>query len=165
MPCEFCGGRAEELGRTQRFVWIGCNDCHRSWKDAIDAVAGSPLIGPATATALNRRPGFSARHGFLLAAVAVAIAFGVRLAVKPLIGNASPFLVFTPALMVAAFHGGPAAGALATVLSALLESHFFLRTLGEPVSSAISGGRDHDGMISAIIHWAGFRPWRRRPTG
>ena len=131
MPCEFCGGRAEELGRTQRFVWIGCNDCHRSWKDAIDAVAGSP-IEPATATALNRRPGFSARNGFLLAAVAVAVAFGVRLAVKPLIGNASPFLVFTPALMVAAFHGGPAAGALATVLSALLGSHFFLRTLGEP---------------------------------
>jgi len=35
-------------------------------------------------------------------------------------------------LMVAAFYGGPAAGALATVLSALLGSHFFLRSLGEP---------------------------------
>jgi signal transduction histidine kinase len=134
VPCEFCGGRAEELGRTERFVWIGCGDCHRSWKNAVDAVAGSPVIGPATApaTALNRRPGLSAGHGFVLAAVAVAVAFGVRLAVKPLIGNASPFLVFTPALMVAAFYGGPAAGALATVLSALLGSHFFLRTIGEP---------------------------------
>ena len=135
MPCEFCGGRAEELGRTQRFVWLGCSDCHRSWKGAVDAVAGSPSMGPAPATATpapwHRRHDFSARHGFLLAAIVVAVAFAVRLALKPLIGNASPFLVFTPALMVAAFYGGPAPGALATVLSALLGSHFFLRALGE----------------------------------
>jgi K+-sensing histidine kinase KdpD len=89
---------------------------------------------PATATAApwHRRHDFSARHGFLLATIVVAVAFAVRLALKPLIGNASPFLVFTPALMVAAFYGGPAPGALATVLSALLGSHFFLRALGEP---------------------------------
>jgi hypothetical protein len=33
------------------------------------------------------------------------------------------------------------------------------------VSSAFSGRRGREGMISAIIHWAGSRPWRRQPTG
>ena len=51
-------------------------------------------------------------------------------------------------------------GTLASEQSTLMD-----RTLEPSVSSAISGGRGHDGMISAIIHWAGFRPWRRRPTG
>jgi signal transduction histidine kinase len=61
----------------------------------------------------------------------VSLAFTVRLALKPVIGEASPFLLFTPAVMLAAFYGGPAAGLLATGLGAVLGSHFFLRTLGE----------------------------------
>lgn len=89
-------------------------------------------MGPAPARARHPRRGRSLLKGFVLAAIVVGLAFGVRLAVTPLIGTASPFLVFTPALMVAAFYGGPAAGALATVLSALLGSQFFLRRLGEP---------------------------------
>jgi signal transduction histidine kinase/ActR/RegA family two-component response regulator len=71
--------------------------------------------------------------GSLLTIGAVSLAFTVRLALKPIIGEASPFLVFTPAVMLAAFYGGPAAGLLATGLSAVLGSHFFLQALGETV--------------------------------
>jgi signal transduction histidine kinase len=133
MRCEFCRGHAEEFARTQKYVWLGCRDCHHSWRDGVDAaVAGSPSMASAHGTTLNSKRGLSTVNGFLLAAIVVAVAFGIRLAAKPLLGNASPFLVFTPALMVAAFYGGPVAGALATLLSTLLGSHFFLRTLGEP---------------------------------
>ena len=61
-----------------------------------------------------------------IALLAVLLAFIVRLALRPFIGEASPFLLFAPAVMIAAFAAGPAAGALATVLSAALGSHFFL---------------------------------------
>jgi signal transduction histidine kinase/ActR/RegA family two-component response regulator len=48
-------------------------------------------------------------------------------------GDASPFLMFTPAVMIAAFYGGPVAGVFATLASAFLGSHFFLPAIGEPV--------------------------------
>jgi signal transduction histidine kinase/CheY-like chemotaxis protein len=54
------------------------------------------------------------------------------LALKPLIGDASPFLLFTPAVMVAAWFGGVGPAVLATSSGAVLGNHFFLRTIGEP---------------------------------
>jgi signal transduction histidine kinase/ActR/RegA family two-component response regulator len=71
-------------------------------------------------------------RAYALAIIAVAIAFAARLLLKPFIVDASPFLLFTPAVMIAAFFVGPSGGVVATVLSAVLGSRFFLRTLGEP---------------------------------
>jgi signal transduction histidine kinase len=62
---------------------------------------------------------------------AIAIAFVARSSLQPVLGPASPFLLFTPAVAVAAHYGGTAAGALATGVSAYLGTHFFLRA-GEP---------------------------------
>lgn len=132
MSCEICGGRADELARTRKYIWLGCHDCHRTWRDDIRGAV--PVLG---AGATSREPQHFARavsiiRGCLLTVGAVALAFGLRSVLRPAIGNASPFLVFTPAVMVTAFYAGPAAGVFATISSALLGSHFFLRTLGEP---------------------------------
>jgi signal transduction histidine kinase len=54
------------------------------------------------------------------------------MATKPLIGNASPFLFFTPAVMVAAWFGGIGPAILATGVGAELGNYFFLRTMAEP---------------------------------
>jgi signal transduction histidine kinase len=72
------------------------------------------------------------QRGLFIAAFGVLLAFGVRIALRPLIGSASPFLMFTPAVAIAALYGGGFSGALATAASAILGSHFFLRALGEP---------------------------------
>lgn len=71
-------------------------------------------------------------RGGLILSLAVGLAFAARLGLKPFIGAASPFLLFTPAVMIASFFVGPTAGAAATIASAILGSHFFLQTLGEP---------------------------------
>ncbi|MGE5245867.1 MAG: ATP-binding protein [Betaproteobacteria bacterium] len=128
MPCEFCGGRAEELARTRTHVWLGCRDCHRSWKDQ---ARGAPAPAPPAAAGTPRGAARVVR-GLFLAVAAVGLAFVLRLALKPFIGDSSPFIVFTPAVMVAAFYGGGASGALATGLSAFFGGRFFLQALGEP---------------------------------
>ena len=69
---------------------------------------------------------------YVTAGAAIALAFSVRLALKPLIGNASPFLLFTPAVLVAAAYGGIGPAIFATVAGAVLGNHFFLRVIGEP---------------------------------
>jgi K+-sensing histidine kinase KdpD len=55
-----------------------------------------------------------------LAPFAMAIAFLARLALTPIIGDASPYLLFIPAVLVAAGLGGFGPGLLATGLSVLL---------------------------------------------
>ena len=129
--CEFCGGEIHELARTGNHVWVGCRRCQRSWRDDLDtasvANAGSGPRMPAKPSFLE-----SALGQYVTAAAAVAVAFAVRLALKPLTGNASPFLLFTPAVMVAAWYGGIGPAALATGVGAVLGNHFFLQAIGEP---------------------------------
>lgn len=50
--------------------------------------------------------------------LAVAAMVAVRLALDPALGDGSPFLLFTPAVMLAAWYGGVWPGLLATLLSA-----------------------------------------------
>jgi signal transduction histidine kinase len=76
--------------------------------------------------------GPSSANGLFIATFAVLLAFGARIALRPWLGNASPFLLFTPAVAIAALYGGGGAGAMATAASALLGGHFFLRLLNEP---------------------------------
>jgi signal transduction histidine kinase/ActR/RegA family two-component response regulator len=133
MRCEFCGGGAEELARTRKYVWVGCRDCHRSWRVDAPVNSSAPVLArPLTAKTFSLGGDMAASRGTLLALLAVTLAFAVRAALKPAIGDASPFLMFTPAVMIGAFYGGALAGALATALSALLGSQFFLRAVGEP---------------------------------
>jgi signal transduction histidine kinase/ActR/RegA family two-component response regulator len=134
LRCQLCGGPGDELARTGQHIWLGCRDCHRSWRAAW-AGSGSelPVVPPMPKAERTAWTDGSIVKGSLLTIVAVSIAFTVRLALKPIIGEASPFLLFTPVVMLAAFYGGPAAGLLATGLSAVLGSHFFLQTLGETV--------------------------------
>ena len=122
------------LARTGQHVWLGCRDCHRSWRAAwVGSGSELPVVPPIPKAERTAWTDGSIVKGSLLTIGAVSLAFTVRLALKPIIGEASPFLVFTPAVMLAAFYGGPAAGLLATGLSAVLGSHFFLQTLGETV--------------------------------
>jgi signal transduction histidine kinase/ActR/RegA family two-component response regulator len=129
--CEFCGHEVFELARTRKHVWISCRHCQRSWREDLDAAS---LASAESDPPLRARTGFleTTLGQYLTAVAAVALAFLIRLALKPLIGDASPFLVFTPALMVAAWYGGVGPAILATAVGATLGNHFFLRTIGEP---------------------------------
>ncbi|CAN5755091.1 hypothetical protein BH23GEM5_BH23GEM5_07390 [soil metagenome] len=71
----------------------------------------------------------SARYGSAL--LAVAVAFGVRWMLAPLLGGQNPLMVFVLAVVVAAWYGGFGPGMLATALSGLASAHFFI----EPVRS------------------------------
>jgi signal transduction histidine kinase len=75
----------------------------------------------------------SPARGCLVAALAVALAFGLRMLLRPALGDASPFLLFTPAVAIAALYGGIAPGVLATALSTGLGVHFLLNGVDEPV--------------------------------
>jgi signal transduction histidine kinase/ActR/RegA family two-component response regulator len=131
MQCEFCGGWAEELARTRNQLWFGCHDCQRSWKDDIQADRRGLGVQPLPEEGSRSRQNVSTARGLLIAVAAVFLAFAVRLALRSTIGDASPFIVFTPAVLAAAFYGGAVAGCLATLLSAGLGSHFFLRSAGD----------------------------------
>jgi two-component system, LuxR family, sensor kinase FixL len=97
------------------------------------------------------------RYG--LAPMAVAIAFLARLALTPLLGDASPYLLFIPAVLVAGGLGGLGPGLLATALSVVLG--FFV-----PISPGVSASEIADAvlfaMIGAGISWSGQQLQRNR---
>jgi PAS domain S-box-containing protein len=72
----------------------------------------------------SRRRGPVLRYG--IAVLAVAATLGLRLVLHPLIGEGSPFLVFTLAVLVASGLGGWGPGLLALALSLLAGDYFFL---------------------------------------
>src|SRR5215471_21732979 len=71
---------------------------------------------------------------YALAPLAVALAFLVRLALTPILGDASPYLLFVPAVLVAGGLGGLGPGLLATALSIVLG--FFVITISPGVSAS-----------------------------
>jgi two-component system, LuxR family, sensor kinase FixL len=91
---------------------------------------------------------------------AVALAFLARLALTPIIGDASPYLLFVPAVLVAAGLGGFGPGLLATGLSVVLS--FFVITISpgawvrEIVDAVLFA------MIGAGIAWSGEQLQRNR---
>jgi two-component system sensor kinase FixL len=60
---------------------------------------------------------FEGRAGYLLAVVAVAIVFVLRLALQSTFGNTATFILFVPMILVAAIAGGIGPGLLACFLS------------------------------------------------
>jgi signal transduction histidine kinase/ActR/RegA family two-component response regulator len=128
MHCSFCGGRLDELARTRKYVWRGCERCLRSWRaDALSNSIGTAGTGSRQTVRLSRV--VSLLRGAFVSIGAVAFAFALRLFLQPWMGAASPFLLFTPAVMVAAFYAGVSGGALATILGAALGGRFFLSLL------------------------------------
>jgi signal transduction histidine kinase len=133
LECEFCGEQAAQLARTASRVWLGCSRCHRTWNVGVES------CGTATNETLlgfrdeDSSPQMTVARGCLVAALAVALALLVRMLLHPALGNASPFLLFTPAVAVGAFYGGVIPAALATILSTGLGSRFVLTDVGEPI--------------------------------
>ena len=93
-------------------------------EEPIDASAEPPGEGPVS----SRRTRQLAGH-YGVAVVAVGLALLLQWLLFPLFGveaNASPFMMFFAAVMVAAWFGGLGSGLLATGCSALLSWYFFL---------------------------------------
>ncbi|PWT86369.1 MAG: hypothetical protein C5B57_01205 [Blastocatellia bacterium] len=129
--CEFCGGEIRELAHTRNHVWIGCRYCLRSWREDVDAT--TRITSESGPSAPLKRGFLESRFGhYTIASLAITIAFLVRLALKPIIGDASPFLLFTPAVIVAAWYGAVGPAICATAVGAVLGGHFFLQAIGEP---------------------------------
>jgi two-component system sensor kinase FixL len=97
------------------------------------------------------------RYG--IAPVAVALAFGARLALAPILPEGAPYLLFVPALLVAAAMGGLGPGLLATALST---------PLGLPFGASVSYGLSEIvnaaafALIGAGIAWSGDQLKRYR---
>lgn len=129
--CELCHGPVDELARTSTQVWLGCPRCLHSWSVAAQGGRPSATDRTSIANARSTVPPFA--RGCLIAGLAVGTAFVIRIVLTPVLGSASPFLLFTPAVATAALYGGMFPGMLATALSTALGSHFFLAEDGEAV--------------------------------
>jgi PAS domain S-box-containing protein len=67
----------------------------------------------------------SGAKGYVVAIAAVLVAVGVRTALAPVLGDRSPFLLFTLAVMTASAYGGFGPGIVATVCSMLAGASLF----------------------------------------
>src|SRR6266571_3967670 len=97
---------------------------------------------------------------YALAPFAVALAFLARLALTPILGDASPYLLFVPAVLTAAGLGGLGPGLLATGLSVVLG--FFVITMSPGVSASEIVDVALFAMIGAGIAWSGEPLQRNR---
>src|SRR6266699_2788336 len=97
---------------------------------------------------------------YALALFAVAIAFLARLALTPILGDASPYLLFVPAVLVASGLGGLGPGLLATALSVSLGLFTIMNSaavsLPEIVNAVLFA------MIGIGISWSGQQLQRNR---
>jgi two-component system sensor kinase FixL len=98
--------------------------------------------------------------GYALAPIAVAIAFLARLALTPVVGDASPYLLFVPAVLVAGGLGGLGPGLLATAFSVLLG--FFMVTTSAHVLTSEIVNAILFAMIGVGISWSGQQLQRNR---
>jgi two-component system, LuxR family, sensor kinase FixL len=97
---------------------------------------------------------------YALAPLAVAVALLARLALTPILGDASPYLLFVPAVLVAAGVGGFGPGLLATGLSVVLG--FFVITISPGVSVSEIVDAALFATIGAGIAWSGEQLQRNR---
>ena len=88
-----------------------------------------------------------------IAPIAIAIAFVARIALSPILHDHSPFLIFVPAVLVAAGLGGLGPGLLATILGALLG--FFIRSSPIDYPTGELGSLSLFVIIGMGIAWSG----------
>ncbi len=104
---------------------------HISQRRGFRVCGGSHLasVRMFTAATFHRGNDVTARRvqlgSYGVATLAVAIATMLRLPLRPLLGDAMPFFLFTPAVLIAAFNGGIKPGLFAVALSALAGDFFF----------------------------------------
>jgi len=91
-------------------------------KEDRPAVFGLPLGAVAVQPSAARRFGVSV--------LAVAAMSAIRLSLTPVLGHSSPYLLFTPAVMVAAWYGGLWPGILAISLSTAVGTRFLRPSVG-----------------------------------
>src|ERR1043165_9118019 len=63
--------------------------------------------------------------GYAVAVLAVGVATGVKVALAPILGHDSPFLLFFGAIVLSGWFGGVEPAVLATVASAFVSAYFF----------------------------------------
>src|SRR5215469_4012009 len=97
---------------------------------------------------------------YALAPFAVAIAFLARLALTPILGDASPYLLFVPAVLIAAGLGGLGPGVLATGLSVVLGLFVITTSPSLSVPEIVDAGLFT--LIGAGISWSGEQLQRNR---
>ena len=97
---------------------------------------------------------------YALAPFAVAIAFLARLPLTPILGDASPYLLFVPAVLTAAGLGGLGPGLLATGLSVLLGLFVITTSPSLSVSEIVDAALFT--LIAAGISWSGEQLQRNR---
>src|SRR6516225_4407839 len=97
---------------------------------------------------------------YALAPFAVALAFVVRLALTPILGDASPYLLFVPAVLIAAGLGGLGPGLLATGLRVVLG--LFVITTSPNFSVPEIADAALFTMIGVGIAWSGEQLQRNR---
>jgi two-component system sensor kinase FixL len=97
---------------------------------------------------------------YALAPFAVVLAFLARLALTPILGDASPYLLFVPAVLTAAGLGGLGPGLLATGLSVVLG--LFVITTSPSLSVPEIVDAALFTLIAAGISWSGEQLQRNR---
>jgi two-component system, LuxR family, sensor kinase FixL len=97
---------------------------------------------------------------YALAPLIVTVAFLARLALTPILGDASPYLLFVPAVLAAGGLGGLGPGLLATGLSVVLG--FFVVTISPRISVAEVVNAALFAAIGAGIAWSGQQLQRNR---
>jgi two-component system, LuxR family, sensor kinase FixL len=97
---------------------------------------------------------------YALAPCAVALAFLARFALTPILGDASPYLLFVPAVLTAAGLGGLGPGLLATGLSVVLGLFVITASPSLSVPEIVDAGLFT--LIAAGICWSGEQLQRNR---
>jgi two-component system, LuxR family, sensor kinase FixL len=119
----------------------------------------APSAGGIGADAVRRVPGRSrAWPGYAIALVAVAVSLLFRYVVRDSLGVKVPYLQFYPAIILAASYGGLGPGILATAISALAATYFFLA----PEGVAVGDGSDQLSLAvfvgtGLVIVWLNHR--------
>ena len=133
LRCAYCRGQPAQLARSATRVWLGCRRCHHMWSLDADSCGSNLDANVCEPSANSLAEPTTPLRGAVIAVLASVLALGLRTLLRPVLGSASPFLLFTPAVAISAFYGGVASGGLATVFSTVLGSHFLLNDVGEPV--------------------------------
>ena len=110
-------------------------------KPAAPTASAQPRPGLARLLGLDRKP--LIHYGIAL--LAVAAAWLARILLNPVVGTESPYVLFTPAVLVAAAFGGLGPGLVATALATVL-GLFFSTASGSP-----SAAEDLVAIVFALI--------------
>lgn len=127
--------------------WVGKS---AQWLSGIYMLAAAlAFLRTSAITLIETETTSTMRHWYGVAIITVLIATVIRLVFLRDIGMQAPFILFYPAVMIAALYGGIPAGLLATILSAMVADYFWIPPFG-----LITVGRP-DEMISLCIFLLG----------